>query len=269
MSTHKDIRARFSAEMSKNTELTDQIVEGILPTQKKDKLLELVQRVAKKSKVEKFTELSKFTYENYKKELGDIAKVFPTTTGAFVLKDWRKYVPESGEHVKSVGEKAESAVYGYAIQNGADKSTSFWSPGGQIAGVDIVISGKEVEAKSKKNDAINLMLQTTFFANDPNKFYMFIANTDKKDLIIRTVSAEVLNFLTLGEKIHGEIAASGESETLKQQVLDGLENLNFEDRIIDSLLNRKQGKYENAFFIGDSGDIKVRFLIFIEPKGKF
>lgn len=268
MSTHKDIRARFSAEMSKNTELTDQIVEGILPTEKKDKLLELVQRVAKKSKVEKFTELSKFTYENYKKELGDIATVFKTNTGAFVLKDWRKYVTEAGELAKSVGEKAESAIYGYAIQNGADQSTSDWGTG-QIPGVDIVISGKEVEAKSKKNDAINLMLQTTFFANDPNKFYMFIANTDKKDLIIRTVSAEVLNFLTLGEKIHGEIAAGGESETLKQQVIDGLSNLNFEDRIIDSLLNRKQGKYENAFFIGDSGDIKVRFLIFIEPKGKF
>jgi hypothetical protein len=62
---------------------------------------------------------------------------------------------------------------------------------------------------------------------------------------------------------------SGESETLKQQILDGLEKLNFENRIIDSLINRKKSKYENAFFIGDSGDIKVRFLIFIEPKGKF
>ena len=131
-----------------------------------------------------------------------------------------------------------------------------------------MIGDKIVEIKSMKDNKINTQLQTSFYMNDPNKFYMFISNTSAPDIDVRIVSSQLLYKAALGDEIVDEIEKSkGEgSDILSKQLDDGLKKLDVKKFIMSSLLTGKTSEETKSFFIGKDNNIRVRFIINIEPK---
>ena len=131
-----------------------------------------------------------------------------------------------------------------------------------------MIDGKIVEVKSMQDDKINTQLQTSFYVNDPNKFYIFVSKTSSPNIDLRVVSSQLLYKAALGDEIADEIEAKkgGGSDILSQQLEDGLKTLDVKKFIMSSLLTGKTSEGSKSFFIGKDDNIRVRFVIYIEPK---
>ena len=108
------------------------------------------------------------------------------------------------------------------------------------------------------------MLQTSFYKNNPNKFYLFASNSSKSDLTIRIVSSELLYRLSLGDDIADELATNKQSQKLLDQINTGLETLDFPHLIQTSLTTGESLDVKKSFKVGKN--IKVRFVIYIEPQ---
>ena len=211
----------------------------------------------KLTKLQTFTDLATLTYAQY--DLGDIKTVFPNPVNT--IKDWRKYVEKA---LSNKGREVENCIKNYAI-NEFNIDAQEISKG---KGEDVIIGGKVTEIKSSQDNEINTQLQTSFYTNDPNKFYLFVSKTSQQDIDVRVVASQLLYRAALGDEIVDEIESKkGEgSDILSQQLEDGLRTLNIKNFVMSSLLKGKTSKESKSFLIGKDQNIRIRFVIYIEPK---
>lgn len=212
------------------------------------------------TKKESFSELARLTYEQYKSNLGKITDIFPDIVNT--IENWKSYVDKD---LSNRGVLVENSIKNYIIAQ--DKGIEVKEiPKGK--GEDLIIDGKIVEVKSMQDDKINTQLQTSFYVNDPNKFYIFVSKTSSPNIDLRVISSQLLYKVALGDEIADEIEAKkGEgSDILSQQLEDGLETLDIKKFIMSSLLTGKTSEGSKSFFIGKDNNIRVRFVIYIEPK---
>jgi len=207
------------------------------------------------SKLQTFTDLSALTYAQY--NLGDIKTVFPNPVST--IKDWRKYVDKT---LSNKGREVENCIKNYAIRE-FNVDAQEISKG---KGEDVIIGGKVTEIKSSQKNEINTQLQTSFYTNDPNKFYLFVSKTTSDDIDVRVVASQLLYRAALGDEIVDEIETNKDSNILSQQLENGLKTLNIKNFIMSSLLTGKTSKESKSFLIGKDQNIRVRFVIYIEPK---
>ena len=220
------------------------------------KIIDITDKVESSDKITKtklFDLLAEYTYKYYNSELGDIKKVFPNPVST--LESWRDYVERKESNV---GKEIEQAVELYSQEQGVEASSV------RGKGTDVNIDGKEIEIKSASGNTITTMLQTSFYKNNPNKFYLFASNSSKSDLTIRIVSSELLYRLSLGDDIADELATNKQSQKLLDQINAGLETLDFPHLIQTSLSTGESLNVKKSFKVGKN--IKVRFVIYIEPQ---
>jgi hypothetical protein len=232
--------------------------EPLISTQQQElqKIIDAIDKVESDDKITKtklFDLLAEYTYKYYNSELGDIKKVFPNPIST--LEDWRDYVERKESNV---GKEIEQAVELYSQEQGVEASSI------RGKGTDVNIDGKEIEIKSASGNTVTTMLQTSFYKNNPNKFYLFASNSSRSDLTIRIVSSELLYKISLGDDIADELATNKQSQKLLDQINTGLETLDFPHLIQTSLTTGESLDVKKSFKVGKN--IKVRFVIYIEPQ---
>jgi hypothetical protein len=224
--------------------------------QELQKIINTIDKVESDDKITKtklFDLLAEYTYKYYSSELGDIKKVFPTPVST--LEGWKDYVEKKESNI---GKEIEQAVELYSQEQGVEASSI------RGKGTDVNIGGQEVEIKSASGNTVTTMLQTSFYKNNPNKFYLFASNSSKSDLTIRIVSSQLLYRLSLGDDIADELATNKQSQKLLDQINTGLETLDFPHLIQTSLATGESLDVKKSFKVGKN--IKVRFVIYIEPQ---
>ena len=232
--------------------------EPTMSTQQQElqKIIDVIDKVESDDKITKtklFDLLAEYTYKYYNSELGDIKKVFPNPIS--ILEGWKDYVERKESNV---GKEIEQAVELYSQEQGVEASSI------RGKGTDVNIDGKEVEIKSASGNTVTTMLQTSFYKNNPNKFYLFASNSSRSDLTIRIVSSELLYKISLGDDIADELATNKQSQKLLDQINTGLETLDFPHLIQTSLTTGESLDVKKSFKVGKN--IKVRFVIYIEPQ---
>ena len=224
-----------------------------------DDLVDLFSSINGLPKTSQFEVLSKYTAEHYQNELGNIYKLFPQ--GINIIDNYTDYVDPAKY---KTGEDKEVAIVNWAIQNDVPGEHL---PGGTEKGVDIYLDGKPIEVKSAK-DKINTMLQTSFFKNDAEKFYIFAISQGSLSLKLLIVSSQLLYRLSLGEDIYSRLNNNEQSEKLIQQIKSGLEQVDFASQITAAIVYGEAPEgVTKSFYIGKN--IKIRFLVFVEPTGLF
>jgi hypothetical protein len=223
-----------------------------MKSEKETDLQEIIKVINKKSenkltKVKLFNLLSEFTYKHYSKELGDIKKIFPDPISN--IKNWEILVLKKESNI---GKEIEQVITNYAKASNIEVTPI------RGKGIDLMIGNRELEVKSSSRNRINTMLQTSFYKNNPNKFYAFINNTATECITIRIVSSQLLYQLSLGEEI---LTNTG---LLNEQIKTGLNKLDFPHLIETSLIKGESADVNKSFYVGK--DIKIRFSIYIEPK---
>ena len=202
------------------------------------------------SKLKLFDLLAQYTYKYYNTELGDIKKVFPEPISE--LKNWRDYV---NKEERNKGEEIEQAIETYA----QDQDVEAIPLRGK--GKDVSIGGKEIEIKSSERNTITKILQTSYYKDDANKFYLFASNSKSLNLDIRIVSSQLLYRLNLGDDIADELSTNKQSQKLLDQINDGLATLDFPTMIQTSLATGESQETTKTFKIAKN--VKIRFIISI------
>jgi hypothetical protein len=205
------------------------------------------------NKVELYNTLSEYTLKKYSKELEELNNVF--TSNVITIKDWRQYV---SHEESNNGKKIEIAVLNYLKTHNIEAE----STRGQ--GLDITIGNKIIDVKSSEKNTINTQLQTSFYTDNPSKFYIFVTNTKKKDIELRIISSQILRQINLGYNIFNELHTFQQSNTLDKEITNGLKTLDFKHFITNSITQGKSADATKSFKIGN--DVRVRFVIYIEPK---
>ena len=224
-----------------------------------DDLVDLFSSINGLPKTNQFEVLSKYTSEHYQEQLGNIYKLFPQ--GINIIDNYTDYVDPTKY---KAGVDKEVAIVNWAIQNDV---LGEHVPGSTGKGVDIKLDGKDIEVKSSK-DKINTMLQTSFFKNDANKFYIFAISQGSLSLKLLIVSSQLLYRLALGEDIYSRLNNNEQSEKLIQQIKSGLEQIDFASQITSAIIFGEAPEgVTKSFYIGKN--IKIRFLVFVEPTGLF
>ena len=163
---------------------------------------------------------------------------------------------------KNAGESIEAVLFKYISENTNEIIDHI-----NDRGIDGYSDTSEYEVKSFES-SFKIQLQTTFFSNNPNKYYLFVERDGTgykyNKFKVYIVASQLLRKISLGTEIYKEIEQTNTSKILKQQIQDGLTNLNFEEQIASVILTGQTGEYEKQFSIGNN--VSVRFLIFIEPK---
>jgi hypothetical protein len=202
-------------------------------------------------KVEKenfFKDLSLKTKELYSSQLGGISNIFdfPYT----VIKDWRNF---KGKKESNVGKSIEQVLVNYANSKVEDTAKRLSENGN-----DIVIDGKKIEVKSSEKDTINTILQSSFYADEPNKFYAFVLNTALNDIDVIIINSQLLHNYYLGEELIDTYKLEDDNNILSQKIKDGIDGLQFDKMILSSLVNGKVNNEPKSFKIGK---IRVRFIL--------
>jgi hypothetical protein len=224
-----------------------------------DDLVDLFSSINGLPKTGQFEVLSKYTADHYQNELGNIYKLFPQ--GINIIDNYTDYVDPVQY---KTGEDKEVAIVNWAEQNGVNGEHI---PGSIRKGVDIILDGKLIEVKSAK-DKINTLLQTSFFKNDAGKFYIFAISQGSLSLKLLIVSSQLLYRLSLGEDIYSQLSSNSQSEKLIQQIKSGLDQVDFASQITSAIVSGEAPEgVTKSFYIGKN--IKIRFLIFVEPTGLF
>jgi hypothetical protein len=224
-----------------------------------DDLADLFSSIGGLPKTGQFELLAKYTADHYQSELGNIYKLFPN--GINIIDNYTDYVTP-GEYKQGIDK--EVAIVNWAEENGIPGRHI---PGSAEKGVDIYLDGKPIEVKSS-NSKINTMLQTSFFKNDPDKFYIFAISQGSKSLKLLIVSSQILYRLSLGEDIFNQLSSAIESDKLIQQIESGLQTVDFASQITSAIVTGEAPEgVTKSFYIGKN--IKIRFLVFIEPTGLF
>jgi hypothetical protein len=214
----------------------------------------------KLTKLEQFKKLASLTYHGlgYKAELKSTGVSDVMSKPVNTIKNWRSYL--EGEE-RTQGEAVETAITNYINASGG-KATHV-----NTTGLDLMIGSAKIEVKSNAGNSINTMLQTSFYADDPQKFYFFVANTKKEDIDVYVVSSQLLYRLSLIIYALGSKTPEEMQTLLRNEIKSGIQSMNFEEQILSSIMTGKPSKeYKKSFSIGDN--LNVRFLIYLEPKSK-
>ena len=123
------------------------------------------------------------------------------------------------------------------------------------------IGGKDVEIKSSERNTITTILQTSYYKDDANKFYLFASNSKSLNLDIRIVSSQLLYRLNLGDDIADELSTNKQSQKLLDQINDGLATLDFPTMIQTSLATGESQETTKTFKVAKN--VKIRFIISI------
>lgn len=204
------------------------------------------------NKTELYNILSKYTLKKYSKELEELNSVF--TSNVITIKDWRQYI---SHEESNNGKKVEIAVLNYF------KTFNIQAESTRGQGLDITIGNKVIDVKSSEKNTINTQLQTSFYTDNPYKFYILVTNTKRKNIELRIVSSQILRQISLGDDIFSELK-HGNSDTLNKEIENGLRTLDFNHFITTSITKGKSADTTKSFKVGN--DIRVRFVIYIEPK---
>jgi len=206
-----------------------------------------------KNRTELYDTLSGYTLKKYHNELEELNDIF--TSNVITIKDWRQFVTQDESNN---GKKVEIAILNYL------KSHNIHAESTRGQGLDITIGNKIIDVKSSEKNTINTQLQTSFYTDNPKKFYIFVTNTKKKDIKLRIVSSQILRQINLGHDIFNELNTYQYSSTLNKEIEKGLKTLDFKHFITTSITQGKSADTTKSFKVGN--DTRVRFVIYIEPK---
>ena len=104
-------------------------------------------------------------------------------------------------------------------------------------------------------------MQTSYYKDDANKFYLFASNSKSLNLDIRIVSSQLLYRLNLGDDIADELSTNKQSQKLLDQINDGLATLDFPTMIQTSLATGESQETTKTFKVAKN--VKIRFIISI------
>jgi hypothetical protein len=246
------------------------------PNSETDDFADLLQILKTKNREGQFYELAKYTqkyYTNNMPVLKQITVPFSITDindnlrdGHYTLENARTNLPLSD--YTNPGTAAEAVIFAYMNDV---FSTSIQHITTQEKGID----GKDdtgiiFEVKTSTSGNINLNLQTTFFSDDPNKFYIFGFRNGagyrfNSITPVYIISSQLLRRISLGEEIYSQLSSETRiSDILTAQIESGLAKTNFKDQIIAALTNETTAEFTKQFDIGNN--VSVVFKIFIQPK---
>lgn len=245
------------------TESTDESpLHNINPDSKQDDIAELLDKIKTQTKQQQLESFANYTAKHYPQSW---LTQLTGTTGIFFVNDIidKEYFGIDIKSYKNSGTAIEAVLFEYISQVTDEKINHV-----DLPGQDGISQNNSYEVKSTEKSSISIQLQTTFFSNDPTKYYLFVMRDGQgynfDNFKVHVVSSQLLRKLSLGSEIYDEIEKSGTSELLKKQIQSGLQTLNFDDQIASVITSGETGEYEKQFRIGNN--ISVRFLIFIEPK---
>jgi hypothetical protein len=231
-------------------------IEQIDTPKEVDAYAELLKKSDVKSDSERtalFKRFAKYTLDNYASELGKLKELFPPGTQ---IKDWKplaeQYATANNVKYKNVGEEVEGALAQYAKNNGVGAEVISGK------GEDVKIDDKIIEVKSSSTSKIQANLQTTAFKSDKNKFYAFVTNTSSDTITVNIVSSHLLYKLSLGKEFTDELE-TGASEKLKTAVKKGINEIDIENLIYNTLATGREDSAVKSFKIGKG--LRVRFKI--------
>jgi hypothetical protein len=258
LSVLADVIAEHDAIIKK---VIPEAVELVTEESEVDDLADLFNALQGLPKRGQFDILAKYTANHYSNHLGQIAKLFPE--GSNVIDNYKDYLDPEKSY-RNEGEAKEAAIAAWATENNVPATHLEGSTG---KGVDIILDGKPIEVKSSKTD-INVLLQTSFFKKEPTKFYIFATSQGGDAIKMVIVSSQLLYRLSLGEDIYNELSTGSSSEKLSAQITDGLKDVDFASQIAAALTTGEApAGAKKSFKLGKN--IRIRFLVFIEPTGKF
>ena len=144
-----------------------------------------------------------------------------------------------------------------------------WLPG-QDKGHDGKLgSNIQFEIKGTSKGPPNTMFQTSFPIADTDslqRYYIFVNhNNDRQNLVfhnVSVVSSDLLRKALYGQKIYNEFNESGVSETLRNEIQQGLAGFNFEENIVAALTTGENTGYQKQFKLGNN--VVIAFKIFIQ-----
>jgi hypothetical protein len=232
------------------------------PNSIQDDIADLLTNIKTQTKQQQLESFANYTAKHYPQSW--ITKL-SGTTGIFNVTDIieNEYFGVDIKSYRNPGTAIEAVLFDYIIKNTGEKIDHI-----NLPGKDGVSDNSTFEVKSTENASFSIQLQTTFFSDDPTKYYLFVIRDGQgynfDNFKVYVVSSQLLRKLSLGNEIYAEIKKSGTSELLKKQINDGLQTLNFDKQIASVIISGETGEYEKQFRIGNN--VSVRFLIFIEPK---
>jgi len=237
-------------------------LHNINPNSIQDDIADLLDNIKTQTKQQQLESFANYTAKHYTQSW--ITKL-SGTTGIFNVTDIidNEHFGVDIKSYRNAGTAIEAVLFEYITQITGEQIDHV-----DLPGQDGVSSTSTFEVKSTQKSSVSIQLQTTFFSNDPTKYYLFVIRDGSgynfDNFKVYVVSSQLLRKLSLGNEIYSEIEKSGTSELLKKQIKDGLQTLNFDEQIASVITSGETGEYEKQFRIGNN--VSVRFLIFIEPK---
>jgi len=237
-------------------------LHNINPNSIQDDIADLLDNIKTQTKQQQLESFANYTAKHYPQTW--ITKL-SGMTGIFNVTDIidNEHFGVDIKSYRNAGTAIEAVLFEYITQITGEKIDHV-----DLPGQDGVSATSTFEVKSTQKSSVSIQLQTTFFSNDPTKYYLFVIRDGSgynfDNFKVYVVSSQLLRKLSLGNEIYSEIEKSGTSELLKKQIKDGLQTLNFDEQIASVITSGETGEYEKQFRIGNN--VSVRFLIFIEPK---
>lgn len=242
------------------------------PNSATDDFADLLQLLKTKNKIGQLQQLAEYTKKHYKPSfetvfsITDIDQYTDGYDGHYTLGNNNKTNLPISDYT-SPGIAAEAIIFTYL---NSKFNTNIQHITSQAKGVDGEDGNNKFEVKTATTGNINLNLQTTFFSNDPNKFYIFGFRSSggyKFNSIspVYIISSQLLRRISLGEEIYSQLGTESQiSDILTTQVEAGLEKTNFKEQIIAAITTGETGEFAKQFDIGNN--VSIVFKIFIQPK---
>ena len=242
------------------------------PNSKTDDFADLLQLLKSKNQISQLQQLAEYTKKHYNPNfdtvfsITDIDQYTDGYDGYYTLGNNNKTSLPISDY-PSAGIAAESIIFTYM---NSKFNTNIQHITSQAKGMDGEDSNNKFEVKTATTGNINLNLQTTFFSNDSNKFYIFGFRSDrgykfKSISPVYIISSELLRRVSLGEEIYSQLGSESQiSDILTTQIESGLEKTNFKEQIIAAITTGETGEFAKQFDIGNN--VSIVFKIFIQPK---
>ena len=242
------------------------------PNSKTDDFADLLQLLKSKNQISQLQQLAEYTKKHYNPNfdtvfsITDIDQYTDGYDGYYTLGNNNKTSLPISDY-SSAGIAAESIIFTYM---NSKFNTNIQHVTSQAKGIDGEAGNTKFEVKTATTGNINLNLQTTFFSNDSNKFYIFGFRSEggykfKSISPVYIISSELLRRVSLGEEIYSQLGSESQiSDILTTQIESGLEKTNFKEQIIAAITTGETGEFAKQFDIGNN--VSVVFKIFIQPK---
>jgi len=242
------------------------------PNSETDDFADLLKLLKSKNQIGQLQQLAEYTKKHYNTNfetifsITDIDQYTDGYDGYYKLGNNNKTSLPISDY-SSAGIAAESIIFTYM---NSKFGTNIQHITSQAKGIDGEDGNNKFEVKTATSGNINLNLQTTFFSNDPNKFYVFGFRSEggykfKSITPVYIISSQLLRRIALGEEIYSQLGTESQiSDILTTQIEDGLEKTNFKDQIIAAITTGETGEFAKQFDIGNN--VAIVFKIFIQPK---